>query len=326
MDLESLRGSTEVLRVTARHDVYPFIDPKVHYDAQTLAGRVVLITGASRGIGLEPALHFARAGASLTIVARKQKALAAGRDTILRERPSVQVLIFPADVRDVKKAEDAVTATVAHFGRLDLVANAASLRTPLQPFASEDPAKWWEVMEVNIRGTYNFIHFAVPELQKTKGRIVMLSSLAAQHRIPFIAPFQRQRSRKDNSIVLVTTPATSTEPASLLRIAVSSAASWASSSPPPPPPCRDPLLLPPGLRRNTTTTTTTTLCGMSASVCGSSFLSGLSSLGLSSPKFFQFGSAGSSVPKIQHVIQSSGQLLPVWLLTTQTAPTRTLTQ
>jgi NADP-dependent 3-hydroxy acid dehydrogenase YdfG len=67
------------------------------------------------------------------IVARKQEALDASKDTILRERPSAQVLTFPADVRDVKRAEEAVAATVAHFGRLDiLVANAATLRPSFQ--------------------------------------------------------------------------------------------------------------------------------------------------------------------------------------------------
>ena len=63
------------------------------------------------------------------IVARKQEALDASKDAILREKPSAQVLTFPADVRDVKKAEEAITATVAHFGRLDiLVANAGTFR------------------------------------------------------------------------------------------------------------------------------------------------------------------------------------------------------
>jgi NAD(P)-dependent dehydrogenase (short-subunit alcohol dehydrogenase family) len=88
-----------------------------------------LITGASRGIGLETAIYYARAGASVTIVARKQETLNISRDKILTEQPSAQILIFPADVRDVKKAEEAVAATVARFGRLDiLVANAAGAR------------------------------------------------------------------------------------------------------------------------------------------------------------------------------------------------------
>jgi short-subunit dehydrogenase len=89
----------------------------------------VLITGASRGIGAQIALQYARAGALLSLVARTQAALDAIKDAILRERPSAQVVTFPADVRDVKKAEEVVAATVAHFGRLDiLIANAGILR------------------------------------------------------------------------------------------------------------------------------------------------------------------------------------------------------
>ena len=92
-------------------------------------GKVVLITGASRGIGLETAIHYARAGASLALVARKQETLDISREIILREKPSAQIIAFPADVRDVKKAEEAVAATVARFGRLDiLVANAGIIR------------------------------------------------------------------------------------------------------------------------------------------------------------------------------------------------------
>ncbi len=89
----------------------------------------MLITGASRGIGAQTALQYARAGASLSLVARTQSALDASKDAILREHPSAKVLTFPTDVRDVKKAEEVVAATVAHFGHLDiLVANAGGLR------------------------------------------------------------------------------------------------------------------------------------------------------------------------------------------------------
>jgi NAD(P)-dependent dehydrogenase (short-subunit alcohol dehydrogenase family) len=89
----------------------------------------VLITGSSRGIGAQIALQYARAGALLALVARSQASLDESKDAILRERPSAQVLTFPADVRDVKRAEEVVSATVAHFGRLDiLIANAGILR------------------------------------------------------------------------------------------------------------------------------------------------------------------------------------------------------
>jgi NAD(P)-dependent dehydrogenase (short-subunit alcohol dehydrogenase family) len=88
-----------------------------------------LITGASRGIGLETAKFYARAGASLTIVGRNEETLETSKAEILREQPSAQVFTFPADVRDVKKAEETVAATIAHFGHLDiLVANAGIIR------------------------------------------------------------------------------------------------------------------------------------------------------------------------------------------------------
>jgi NAD(P)-dependent dehydrogenase (short-subunit alcohol dehydrogenase family) len=207
----------------AHTSIYPKINPTVHYDAQTFAGKVVLITGASRGIGAEIALQYARAGATLTLVARTQAALDASRDAILRERPSAQILTFPADVTDVTKAQEAVASTIARFGRLDiLVANAAVIRRidlralsthvvllrfpswvmPLSAFGSKDAKGWWDVLEVNIRGTYNFIQceslmtiiahhlhrlltsFSVPELLKTKGQVIIVTSGAAQVRIP----------------------------------------------------------------------------------------------------------------------------------------------
>jgi len=109
--------------------IYPTIDPRPHYAAQTFKGKVVLITGASRGIGLETSLQYARSGASLVLVARKQETLNLTLDTVLREVPGAEVLTFPADVRDAKRAEEVVTATVSRFGKLDiLVANAGLMR------------------------------------------------------------------------------------------------------------------------------------------------------------------------------------------------------
>jgi len=183
--MSQLIGVDEDLQVVNHHDIYPTIDPRSHYAAQTFKGKVVLITGASRGIGLETALQYARSGASLVLVSRKQETLNLTRDAVLHEVPGAEVLTFPADVRDVNRAEEAVKATIARFGKLDiLVANAGLMRAVDKPFASSNPWTWWDVFEVNVRGCYNYIHFAVPELNKTKGCIVILTSLAAQVRLP----------------------------------------------------------------------------------------------------------------------------------------------
>ncbi|KAI0064178.1 NAD-P-binding protein [Artomyces pyxidatus] len=176
--------------ITERHDVYPTIDPKQFIDAQTYAGTVVLITGASRGIGLETALQYARAGASLVLVSRKQATLDDSKAAVLAELPNAKVITYAADVKDVKGAEAAVKIAVDTFGKLDiLVANAGYMRTFGQPFASKDPNGWWEVQEVNVRGVYNYIHFAVPELLKTKGQIIVVGSGVAQLRIPTLSDY-----------------------------------------------------------------------------------------------------------------------------------------
>jgi NAD(P)-dependent dehydrogenase (short-subunit alcohol dehydrogenase family) len=97
----------------------------------------VLITGASRGVGRETALQYARAGASVAIVARSADALAETRDAIAaaaaaahggREAAVADVLVLTADVRDVESARDAVRSVLRQFGKLDiLIANAGAI-------------------------------------------------------------------------------------------------------------------------------------------------------------------------------------------------------
>ncbi|KAI0061665.1 NAD-P-binding protein [Artomyces pyxidatus] len=186
----SIVGLDETLPVTLVHDIYPTIDPAQFVSAQTFAGKVVLITGASRGIGLETALQYARAGASLTIVARKQATLDGSKATVLASVPTAKVLTYVADVRDVDAAAAAIKATVDAYGKLDvLVANAARVRKFGTPFASDDPREWWDIQEVNVRGVYNYVHYAIPELLKTKGSIVVVTSAAAQVRLPTVSDY-----------------------------------------------------------------------------------------------------------------------------------------
>jgi NADPH:quinone reductase-like Zn-dependent oxidoreductase len=112
------------------NSIYPAIDPEPHYAAQTYRGKVVLVTGASRGVGRATALGYARAGASVAIVARTTDALAETRDAIaaVDPRAGAEVLVLAADVRDVEGARDAVRGVLRRFGKLDiLVANAGAI-------------------------------------------------------------------------------------------------------------------------------------------------------------------------------------------------------
>jgi hypothetical protein len=126
---------------TERHrSVYPAIDPQPLYDAQAYKGKVVLVTGASRGIGQEIALQYARAGAALAIVARSEDALGETKRAILEAVPSAEVLVHVADVRDTESAERAVQALLSRFGRLDiLVANAGAI-SPVKQSTCTQPS------------------------------------------------------------------------------------------------------------------------------------------------------------------------------------------
>ena len=111
--------------------IYPTIDPEPHFSVQTYRGKVVLITGASRGIGAEIALTYARAGASVAILARWKHTLDERAAKIRSSVPGAQVLVVPADVRDVQAVDAAVRATLARFEKIDIViANAGTVTGP----------------------------------------------------------------------------------------------------------------------------------------------------------------------------------------------------
>jgi NADP-dependent 3-hydroxy acid dehydrogenase YdfG len=108
--------------------VYPTIDSEPHFSAQTYRGKVVLITGASRGIGAETAIAYARAGASVATLARWKQTLDERAAEIRSSVPGAQVLfVVPADVRDVQAVNAAVQVTLSRFERIDIViANAGT--------------------------------------------------------------------------------------------------------------------------------------------------------------------------------------------------------
>jgi hypothetical protein len=113
------------------YSIYPLIDPATSWKDKSFSGKVVLITGASRGIGLTTAIFYARAGARLALVSRKQQTLDESKTAILKEQPDAEVLTFPADVVDAEAAKSVIQKTVEAFGHLDIVIANAGYTLPM---------------------------------------------------------------------------------------------------------------------------------------------------------------------------------------------------
>ena len=118
----------------------------------SLAGMVVLVTGAGRGFGEGIARGLAAQGASVCVTDVNAAELQQTTDTI--EQAGGDVLARVVDVRDLGALESTVAACVARWGRLDaVIANAAIL--PMVSFADTTPAQWQQILDINLTGVYN---------------------------------------------------------------------------------------------------------------------------------------------------------------------------
>ncbi|KAM3963653.1 3-oxoacyl-[acyl-carrier-protein] reductase FabG-like [Aphomia sociella] len=139
--------------------------------------KVVLVTGASAGIGEATALLFARCGARLALVGQNEQNLRAVAERCERARARPP-LVLRADLATDAGCEEVATKTIQHFGRLDVLVNNAGVgaRVTLQ---TTDMAAFDRVFNLDVRSVYNLTRLLVPELIKTKGNIINVSSVAA---------------------------------------------------------------------------------------------------------------------------------------------------
>ncbi|XP_024971009.1 11-beta-hydroxysteroid dehydrogenase-like 4A [Cynara cardunculus var. scolymus] len=143
---------------------------------EKLAGKVVLITGASSGIGEYLAYEYAKRGARLALVARREELLdvVAGK---AREIGSPDVVVISADVSKLDDCKRFIDETINHFGTLDHLVNNAGICW-VQDQDQRCVSDYVSIMDINFWGSIYTTQFAVPHLRKTKGKITVVASAA----------------------------------------------------------------------------------------------------------------------------------------------------
>ena len=139
---------------------------------------IVIVTGASRGLGAATAVELARMGAGVALMARGAEGLAATAAAIHDQ--GGRAWTFVGDVAIHADCARCVEDTIDHFGRLDGIVNNAGILAPLDTTAHADPEAWQRNLLVNVAGPFNLIHVALPELKRRRGRVVNVSSGAAE--------------------------------------------------------------------------------------------------------------------------------------------------
>jgi NAD(P)-dependent dehydrogenase (short-subunit alcohol dehydrogenase family) len=161
---------------------------KVPVEAGRLAGKIALITGASRGIGAAVAERFAREGAHVVLAARTVGGLEEVDDAV-RAAGSSATLV-PVDLRDFIKIDELAAALANRWGRLDiLVGNAAEFGV-FSPLGHIDPATWNEVVDLNLTTNWRLIRAMDPLLRAAPaGRAIFVTSGVARGVFPYWGPY-----------------------------------------------------------------------------------------------------------------------------------------
>lgn len=144
--------------------------------------KVIVITGASEGIGAELARQLAAFKPKLVLAARRQDAL----DAVAKEceAKGAQCLVVPTDVSIEADCRALIAAAVAHFEAIDILVNNAGVSMHARFADIENTDVYEKLMRINLMGSIWPTHAALPHLKKSRGQIVAVSSLAGLVGVP----------------------------------------------------------------------------------------------------------------------------------------------
>lgn len=153
--------------------------PNPLHDNFSLAGKVALITGASRGIGAAIAQCYAAAGASVVLSSRKQEAL----DTVAAQIRDAggQVLAHATHIGSEDGIRTLVDRIENTFGGVDILVNNAATNPHFGPLLTSQESHWDKTFDINVKGYFRLIRAAVPSMRRRGGgKVINMSSIAGK--------------------------------------------------------------------------------------------------------------------------------------------------
>lgn len=159
--------------------------------AQSLKGKVALITGAGKGIGRSTAIELAKEGVNIGLIARTEADLKAVASEL--EAFDVQVAYATADVSSMEEVNAAVEHLHTKLGATDILINNAGIGK-FGSFLELDPAEWKQIIDVNLMGVYYVTRAVLPQLiEKNGGDIINISSTAGQKGAPVTSAYSASK-------------------------------------------------------------------------------------------------------------------------------------
>ncbi|NBD25728.1 SDR family oxidoreductase [Paenibacillus glycinis] len=140
-----------------------------------VGGKVAVITGAGSGIGRAAALRLAEEGARIALVDVKEERVADVKKRIAEA--GGEAIAIEADISKPADIESAIQEAAGHWDRLDIVFANAGINGTLAPIETMTPEDWSATLDINLKGTFLTVKYAVPYLKKNGGSIVITSSI-----------------------------------------------------------------------------------------------------------------------------------------------------
>jgi NAD(P)-dependent dehydrogenase (short-subunit alcohol dehydrogenase family) len=153
-----------------------------------LEGRVIVITGAARGIGADAARQFVGLGARVALLDRD----ASVADTAAEFGDNAMALL--ADVTDMASMHAAIAKVVEHFGGIDVMIANAGISGPIATVATVDPAAFEQVIDINLLGVWRTVRAALPHVIERNGYLLVVASIAAGMPMPTVAGYAASKA------------------------------------------------------------------------------------------------------------------------------------